>query len=245
MEPQQLPAQPKLKTNLDTDFLKLIAIISMLIDHVGGNLFPQSPAFRWIGRLAFPIFAYCLTVGLLYTRDIKKYILRLSVFALISQPFYIFATHPWDWQAEWMNLNIFFTLVVSLVVSLVAMWGLHTQKWWLFVAMFLLASLVNFDYSSQGIILMLIFYFCRNKPAMGAGLYVLTWLPALWSGYLEDPLSVVIGGHAINWTVFGLLSVFPIFIPTHTGVKIPKWFFYGFYPAHLAVIGVIRVIWKV
>ncbi len=213
----------------------------MLIDHVGGNLFPQSPAFRWIGRLAFPIFAYCLTVGLLYTRDIKKYILRLSVFALISQPFYIFATHPWDWQAEWMNLNIFFTLVVSLV----AMWGLHTQKWWLFVAMFLLASLVNFDYSSQGIILMLIFYFCRNKPAMGAGLYVLTWLPALWSGYLEDPLSVVIGGHAINWTVFGLLSVFPIFIPTHTGVKIPKWFFYGFYPAHLAVIGVIRVIWKV
>ena len=39
----------------------------MLIDHVGGNLFPQSPAFRWIGRLAFPIFAYCLTVGLLYT----------------------------------------------------------------------------------------------------------------------------------------------------------------------------------
>ena len=213
----------------------------MLIDHVGGNLFPQSPAFRWIGRLAFPIFAYCLTVGLLYTRDIKKYILRLSVFALISQPFYIFATHPWDWQAEWMNLNIFFTLVVSLV----AMWGLHTQKWWLFVAMFLLASLVNFDYSSQGIILMLIFYFCRNKPTMGAGLYVLTWLPALWSGYLEDPLSVVIGGHAINWTVFGLLSVFPIFIPTHTGVKIPKWFFYGFYPAHLAVIGVIRVIWKV
>ncbi len=241
MEPQQLPAQPKLKTNLDTDFLKLIAIISMLIDHVGGNLFPQYPAFRWIGRLAFPIFAYCLTVGLLYTRDIKKYILRLSVFALISQPFYIFATHPWDWQAEWMNLNIFFTLVVSLV----AMWGLHTQKWWLLVAMFLLASLVNFDYSSQGIILMLIFYFCRNKPAMGAGLYVLTWLPALWSGYLEDPLSVVIGGHAINWTVFGLLSVFPIFIPTHTGVKIPKWFFYGFYPAHLAVIGVIRVIWKV
>lgn len=241
MEPQQLPAQPKLKTNLDTDFLKLIAIISMLIDHVGGNLFPQYPAFRWIGRLAFPIFAYCLTVGLLYTRDIKKYILRLSVFALISQPFYIFATHPWDWQAEWINLNIFFTLVVSLV----AMWGLHTQKWWLFVAMFLLASLVNFDYSSQGIILMLIFYFCRNKPAMGAGLYVLTWLPALWSGYLEDPLSVVIVGHAINWTVFGLLSVFPIFIPTHTGVKIPKWFFYGFYPAHLAVIGVIRVIWKV
>ena len=139
-------AAPKLKTNLDTDFLKLIAIISMTIDHVGGNLFPQYPVFRWIGRLAFPIFAYCLTVGLLYTHDIKKYLLRLGAFALISQPFYIFASHPWDWRTEWMNMNIFFTLLVSLL----AMWGLHTKKWWLFTAMFLLASLVNFDYSGRG-----------------------------------------------------------------------------------------------
>ena len=71
--------QPKLKTNLDTDFLKLIAVVSMLIDHIGGALFPQYPVFRWLGRLAFPIFCYCLTVGMLYTRDIKKYLLRLGV----------------------------------------------------------------------------------------------------------------------------------------------------------------------
>ena len=45
-----------------------------------------------------------------------------------------------------MNLNIFFTLLVSLL----AMWGLHTKKWWLFIAMFLLANLVNFDYSGGG-----------------------------------------------------------------------------------------------
>ena len=48
---------PKLKTNLDTDFLKLVAIISMLLDHVGGAFFPQYPIFRWLGVLHFQSFA--------------------------------------------------------------------------------------------------------------------------------------------------------------------------------------------
>lgn len=50
---------PRLKTNLDTNFLKLIAILCMVVDHVGTVFFPGYPAFRWVGRLAFPIFCYC------------------------------------------------------------------------------------------------------------------------------------------------------------------------------------------
>ena len=65
-------AAPKLQTNLDTNFLKVIAILSMTVDHVGSAFFPQYPVFRWIGRMAFPIFCYCLTVGLLYTREIGR-----------------------------------------------------------------------------------------------------------------------------------------------------------------------------
>lgn len=48
--------EPRLKTNLDTSFLKLIAIISMTIDHIGSAFFPEQPVFRWIGRIAFPLF---------------------------------------------------------------------------------------------------------------------------------------------------------------------------------------------
>ena len=59
--------KPLLNTNLDTNFLKLVAIISMFIDHVGAAFFPEYPVFRWLGRLAFPIFCYCMTVGMLYT----------------------------------------------------------------------------------------------------------------------------------------------------------------------------------
>ena len=109
--PPAIPASgPRLKTNLNTDLLKLIAITAMLIDHIGGAFFPDVGFFRWIGRLAFPIFCYCLTVGLLYTRDVRKYLLRLGVFALVSQPFYVLAFHPHDFVAQFTNWNIFCTL---------------------------------------------------------------------------------------------------------------------------------------
>ena len=99
--PARVPEQgPRMETNLDTDVLKLVAIIAMLIDHVGGAFFPEVGVFRWIGRLAFPIFCYCMTVGLLYTRDVKRYLGRLAVFAVISQPFYVLATHPHDWMVD-------------------------------------------------------------------------------------------------------------------------------------------------
>ena len=222
--PPVIPAEgDRLKTNLDTDLLKLIAIVAMLIDHIGGAFFPEVGIFRWIGRLAFPIFCYCLTVGLLYTRDVKKYLLRLGVFALVSQPFYILAFHPvGEFAANLTNWNIFFTLFLSLL----AMAGLKERKWWLFALALFTVSWWNFDYSGTGIQLMLIFYLCRNHPGIGAGLYALSYLPALWTGWPEDPLCLTVGGLCIDWTIFALLALPFIFCRTHSGVKVNRWFFY-------------------
>ena len=64
-------------TNLDTSLLKLIAIAAMLADHIGSAFFPAVPVFRWIGRLAFPLFCYCMTVGPVYTHNIRRYLGRL------------------------------------------------------------------------------------------------------------------------------------------------------------------------
>lgn len=240
--PDVIPTdQPRLKTNLDTNLLKLIAIISMLIDHVGSAFFPDMPVFRYAGRLAFPIFAYCLTVGLLYTSNIKKYLTRLGIFALISQPLYIMAFHPYDWREEWMNMNIYFTLFVSLI----AMLGVKERKWWLFAIALLLLMFINFDYAATGVILMLIFYIFRNRPAIGAVLFCLYYLPALWNGYPEDPKSLLLGGLCIDWTIFSLLSAPLIFLRTNSKIKINKYFFYIFYPAHLAAIWVVRMILSV
>ena len=227
----------KLKTNLDTDFIKIIAVVSMTIDHIGGAFFPQYPAFRWIGRIAFPLFCYCLTVGMMYTGDIKKYLFRLGAFAVISQPFWILAFNSDDITGNIFNLNIFFTLIVSLFGA----WGFKERKWWLFILALILLNVINFDYAMTGLILILIFYLCRNKPWLGAVVYTLTYLPAL-NGNMADPLALKIGGHAIGFEIFALLALPFIYIQTNSGLKIPKWFFYIYYPAHLFAIYLIGIL---
>lgn len=92
---------------------------------------------------------------------------------------------------------------------------------------------------------MLIFYICRNHPAIGALLYVLQYITALWSGYPEDPKSLMIGGLCIDWTIFALLAAPFIFLRTNSKLKVNKYFFYAFYPAHLAAIWIVRMILKV
>lgn len=227
----------KLKTNLDTDFIKIIAVVSMTIDHIGGAFFPQYPAFRWIGRIAFPLFCYCLTVGMMYTGDIKKYLFRLGAFAVISQPFWILAFNSDDIIGNIFNLNIFFTLIVSLFGA----WGFKERKWWLFILALILLNVINFDYAMTGLILILIFYLCRNKPWLGAAVYTLTYLPAL-NGNMADPLALKIGGHAIGFEIFALMALPFIYIQTNSGLKIPKWFFYIYYPAHLFAIYLIGIL---
>lgn len=106
---------PKLKTNLDTNLLKLVASRLYAARPLWWDLFEQVPAFRWAGRLAFPLFCYCMTVGMLYTHDIKRYLGRLGLFALISQPFWILAFNAEDFWGNLLNLNIFFTLFMSLL----------------------------------------------------------------------------------------------------------------------------------
>ena len=227
----------KLKTNLDTDFIKIIAVVSMTIDHIGGAFFPQYPAFRWIGRIAFPLFCYCLTVGMMYTGDIKKYLFRLGAFAVISQPFWILAFNSDDITGNIFNLNIFFTLIVSLLGAC----GFKERKWWLFILALILLNVINFDYAMTGLILILIFYLCRNKPWLGAAVYTLTYLPAL-NGNMADPLALKIGGHAIGFEIFALLALPFIYIQTNSGLKIPKWFFYIYYPVHLFAIYLIGIL---
>ena len=72
----------KLKTNLNTNFIKIIAIAAMTIDHVGTVFSRNTPPFDGSDESPFHSFCYCLTVGMLYTHDIRKYALRLGAFCL-------------------------------------------------------------------------------------------------------------------------------------------------------------------
>lgn len=101
--------------------LKIIAISAMFLDHVGAIFLSAFPApyyaLRLIGRIAFPIFAFLLVEGFLHTKHLKKYCLRLTLFAFLSEiPFDLAFYHT---MFYWDSQNVFFTLLIGLIT----IWG--------------------------------------------------------------------------------------------------------------------------
>jgi hypothetical protein len=94
------------------DMLKLLAIVTMLIDHIGYMYFPGEMLFRTIGRLAFPIFAYQIALGYSHTSNLKKYISRIFSFALITHIPYSFFSP--DLTFNPFHFNVLFTFVVAI-----------------------------------------------------------------------------------------------------------------------------------
>ncbi len=111
---QNQPTTIKFK-GLSTFWLKIIAIITMTIDHTAVCLeTPYYTLMRGIGRIAFPIFCYLIVEGFFYTRCLWKYILRLFVFALISQiPFNLMLYKSPCYTGGY--LNVYFTLLIGLI----------------------------------------------------------------------------------------------------------------------------------
>ena len=231
----------RLKTNLDTNFLKIIAVITMAIDHIGMVFFPDKPWFRYIGRLSFPIFCYCMTVGMLYTRSMKKYLLRLAALAVISQPVYLLALYP-DWRSmETIPLNVFFTLLFSLG----ALYGVRRRQWWWTLIGLYLLILTDAMYSILGFLYMLVFYLCRAKPFIAGLAYVLVAAMGSLEITGSSPMVTLFGSVGFSPAVFTVFSGPLVCIPMKVTKKlpmIPKWVFYLFYPTHLAIIAGIRTV---
>src|SRR3989344_960795 len=92
--------------------IKLIAIITMVIDHVGLYFFPDLLILRIIGRLSFPLFAWLIANGVHYSHNAKAYLTRIFLFALLSQLPYLLVNRQID--PRFAGLNIFFTLFLGL-----------------------------------------------------------------------------------------------------------------------------------
>lgn len=102
------------------DVLKLIAIITMLIDHIGYIFFPQMRLFRTIGRIAFPIFAYQIAMGYKHTSSRPRYALRLFVFSLVAYLPYVFF-NP-NIEPNFLAFNVMFLLLAG--IGAMALWDL-------------------------------------------------------------------------------------------------------------------------
>lgn len=209
------------------DTLKAIALVTMLIDHVGYLLFPKVYLLRIIGRLSFPIFAFLLAKGVTRTTNPRTYCLRLAAFALISQiPYNLFTHHP---LTALNNPNIFFTLFAGLLMLLILKHPSPALRPFALLV-FLVAEPLHLSYSYYGLLLMLVFYWFEKKPI---GL-ILGMVAASCQYYWQFD----------NNSQFFALAVLPIIIhQPKLNIKINKWFAYGFYPVHLTLLFLIYCLW--
>lgn len=201
-----------MKRDKALDALKWIAIITMTIDHVGYMFLPDIAELRIIGRIAFPLFAYLIAQGMRNTRAKAAYTKRLFIFALIAQiPFYF--------MFESAMLNVLFTFAAGAILCTVG------PKFLLLYipAMFI----IPFEYSWWGMLLVPIFYYL-HKSKKTAIIIAVASLGAF--AYLENIMIQMAAVAAFFLIVKkDVLSSFNWPVPN-------KYFFYWFYPAHLAVL---------
>ncbi len=216
--------------------LKIIAIISMLIDHIGAILFPEITVLRIIGRLAFPIFAFLVAQGYEHTSDKKKYILRMFIFALISEiPFdvgffgqYFYFGHQ----------NVLVTFTLALLILTIKDNEKYSPLIKNLLTLFLagLSIIINSDYSIYGIIMVLAFYYYRKnlKIAFIIVAAVNVYLGLSYSGIFRGAFNPRYVTQA--FAVFGLIPI--MLYNGKRGAKI-KYLFYAFYPLHILILGII------
>lgn len=242
--------------------LKWIAIITMLIDHIGASILTKQLLFmgenpdafggvtrefvdqynqlfdimkltRNIGRIAFPIFCFLLVEGFLRTKNLKKYMLRMTLFALLSEvPFdLVFAGQPIYWGYQ--------NVMVTLLIAMFTMYGCklfievvgkkigqtEKGKTWLFPAIIviyvlctlsgaLVADLLQTDYGGKGIVPIMVIYFLRF-----------------------DKTAQVIGGAcSFYWELPAPLAFLPVWLYNGKRGMNMKYFFYLFYPVHLFIL---------
>ena len=243
------PLSRSIGSNTDTGFLKLIAIATMLIDHLGARVFPQYHFLRVIGRLAFPIFAYCIAVGCCYTRNIFRYGLRVLGLAILVQPLYTTAMghqamRAFDWANNYYRLDLiirhYYLVHPSILFSLfLGISLIATLKYKKYLLTGVVAAVIwyvqpSLDYNVYGIMLMVISWAFLERPATLAlwltGYTIWYGVPQLRTAFV--PWEVT----RVNTQFWAIMAVPLICIPTHTNIKVNKYVFYAFYPAHLILI---------
>lgn len=240
------------KKGLPGSVLKWIAIVTMFIDHAAVTLVYGWAKYRhyWgagieslnfyyvlrgIGRLGFPLFCFLLAEGFFHTRSRRKYLLRLFVFALISEV--PFDRAFWGAWLEFGHQNVFFTLTLGLLAAM--LWERLTETldgkrsfWRCLLALLCAVALgaaahyMETDYGAMGVALILVMVLLRDRPRVRD-------LAAF--GVLA--LMIPFGSHWIE--LFGALA-FPLF-HAYNGRRgrQSKYFFYIFYPAHLLILSLI------
>lgn len=228
--------------------LKYIAIITMLLSHLaqsnflynmGQDYWMVADIFVFIGRIAMPIFCFFTVQAVIYTRDYRKYFLRMLIFALVSEIPFDLAIYGKPFVSY--SQNAIFTLLLAGITIFAIQKLLQSQDNFLINIMgiflltilgMLLAFILKTDYSYKGVLAIVLLYLTRNNKIMTA--------LALAIGFLFE---FEVWGRVIPVTYGFVYLAIPL-IMLYNGKKgnQNKWAFYIFYPAHLFIIYLLKLL---
>lgn len=217
--------------------LKVIALITMIIDHSGYVIFGKFSFFNYIGRLAFPIFAFGISEGYLHTKNLKKYFTRLGLFAIISQlPYYLFISSV---SSDNVGLNIFFTLFLGLLaITLFDKCKYKILGILPVVLICFLSYFINCEYSWFGILLIFGFYLFKKHRVL-MNIYTFSLMSIYYIVYLCKT----------NFNYRYIILYFStvcslIFINLYNGKKgkDSKYILYLLYPLQFLILYVINIL---
>ncbi|MBN2540850.1 MAG: hypothetical protein JXB08_04925 [Bacilli bacterium] len=229
---------------MNRNAIKFIAAFTMVLDHIGFYLLDSETVlylvFRSIGRVAFVLFAYMIVEGFRHTRDLKKYFLRLFVFAAAIELVLI-----GYWLIGGENFSLFSAnsgnVIWPLVFGLGGLWLLSNDNIWIRLSSILVVALsivLNIPYAGYGVLMILIFGLYPNILTQFLFLIGLNLL------FIQVPFLEYVGKGdwarypADMWWQWFSLAAF-LFIPFYNHKKgkwNTKYFFYVFYPVHIGII---------
>lgn len=222
--------------------LRIIALSCMFADHIGRSILPEFVWLTYVGRLAFPIFAFQLVEGYMHTRNKKRYALRLFLFAIISEvPFDLMA---YDTPLYWGHQNIMWTLLFGLICVCSAdnltkhfrSTGLNSLIIFVLLSFFFtVATVLRFDYLGFGILQIYIFYHFYNQR-LSPSLLIGTMLVNFISG---TESYIYLADFSFPSQILATLALVPIHFYNGTPgyrTKIWSFFCYAVYPCHMVLL---------
>lgn len=217
------------KKGLSSLWLSLAAAVSMTLDHIAVILLDDSVLylpFRSAGRIAFVIFAFLISQSIDKTASIKRFCMRLAIFAVITEPIFDISFYGTPFYPEYQN--IFFTLLTG--VAAIHCFRKNEKIGALLLCIFTVAAqLLGFDYGGIGVLLIFAFWYfgIKNACFVAAAFAVIT--------ALNDGMP--------NLFALASLPLILLYDGRRGGEKYPvlrRWFFYVYYPLHIFIIGALR-----
>ncbi|NBI07640.1 TraX family protein [Senegalia massiliensis] len=200
----------------NTDYIKVIALITMVIDHISVLFFPNIIILRIIGRVSYPLIAYLIALGYQRTSDYKSYLTRLILFSFVSAiPYYYFSE----------GINVIFTLSFGLMT-------IHfykKNKKVISLLLIILAEMLRFSYGWYGVLMILFFNIFIEHPKK-----------FIFSLFILNLIYLIIHNSYIQF--FSMAALIFLFLKFDKKIRLSKHLFYWFYPLHLYILLIIKKI---